>query len=368
MPRILASLLLLFSLLPFGRAQEGADPQAEYQTVFQQGIDALNGKRMDDGIKAFTRCLELQPETGVCAYNLACAYSLKNELDPAFEWLGKAVTWGYGNSNENIEHAATKDTDLDNLRKDERFAKLITSMKERLAAMQEAIAAYTKSPAVYMPAALADAKEVGVLVVLHDAGSTKDAILTSPWKQLADELGLVLVAPSGMVLAAKTPAEGMAWFSDFEAFQKRYWDAETTIQPALDELAKTKTLDPKRTLIAGEGQGGWIAFNAAVRAPRRFAGVLAMDCPVMPQLVSTYLANAATLKVRLVANEKQMFGVPPESIGMLLSQMQTGLRQAKLDATVERYTLDEKKPGLRQELIGKTARAVMGMGEAAGGK
>jgi predicted esterase len=366
LPKLASYLLALLAVLTPVRAQD-TDPADEYSRVFQEGIDALNARRSDDGIKAFTRCLELRPEDPICAYNITCGYSLKGELDPAFAWFDKAIDWGYGNSQDNIDHAEKADTDLDNLRGDERFAKMITKMKERLAALQKAIDEYTGNAAIYVPEALKDTEEVGVLVVLHDLGSTKDAVLESSWKQLADDLGMVLVAPSGTVLAGKEPKDGMSWFGDFEAFQKRYWDAEKTISPALQQLTKDekKKADPARTILAGEGQGGWVAFNAAVRAPRLYAGVVPVDAPVLPQMLSSYLANASALKVRLVANEKQMFGMPADQVGMFLGQMQMGLNQAKLNAAVARYRLDEKKPTLRQDLIAKTIREILGVAEAA---
>lgn len=362
MIRLIPFLLLLPALAP---AQD-EDPAAEYARVFQEGIDALEARRLDEGIQAFSRCLELRPEDATCAYNIACGYSLKEELDPAFEWLGKAVDWGFGNSTDNIEHAATKDGDLENLRGDARFAALIEKMRTRLAALEEEIAEYTKTAAIHVPEALQDAESVGALVVLHDAGSTKDDVLDSFWKDAAAELELALVAPSGTTLAGKDPADGMAWFSDFEAFQKRYWDAEATIQPALEQLGEHKTVDPARTLIAGEGQGGLIAFNAAMRAPRKFRGVVAVDAPILPPMVQAYLsaASGAGSKVRLVANQEAMFGVPPAQIGTVLSQASMALRQAKVDVGTERYRLDPEKPDLRGELVLGALRQVLDVVEA----
>ncbi len=53
-------------------------------------------------------------------YNIACEYSQLNQTDKAFEWLEKALTNGAAFST-NIE----TDTDLENIRKDARFKKMI---------------------------------------------------------------------------------------------------------------------------------------------------------------------------------------------------------------------------------------------------
>ena len=62
-----------------------------WQVSFDKGIADIQAGRHAEGIEAFKKCLELQPDHATCAYNIACGYSLKNELDPGFEWLGKAL-------------------------------------------------------------------------------------------------------------------------------------------------------------------------------------------------------------------------------------------------------------------------------------
>lgn len=344
--------VVLLSLAAVASPQE-PDKAAEFQRHFDAGIQALTAGRNDEGIAAFTKCLELDPEHGVCAYNIACGYSLKKEIEPAFEWLGKATEWGYGDSAANIEHAEKRDVDLANLRTDARFVPLIARMKEALAARERAAEAVWKAPIVIVPKALEGAETVGALVVLHDVGSSKSAIAESYWKSVAEELGLVLVIPSGKHFAGRKAEDGMTWFTDFEEFRARSWVAEDSLAPALDALRESKKIDPARTYIAGVGQGAIIAFNAAMRAPRMYAGVLAVDGPVLPDLVKDHAAGAVAsgLKVHVLANRASMYGLPANQISGFLGQMRSQLLSTRVGGQVVEYTTKPEEPEQLRTLV-----------------
>src|SRR5262245_49759782 len=193
---------------PFAAAPAGAQTPAvfdEYIRTQRKGEEAIKAKKYDDGLAAFKKCLELVPNDLGSAYDLACVHSLKGELDPAIEWLGKSVDWGYGAlSSEDVTHLETKDTDLENVRKDARFAAIV----EKLKARRKAIADFTAKPELYLPAKLKDAPSVGLLIVLHDAGQTKaTALEKGPWKKIADDLGLAVVFPSAPCMVGSEPAK-----------------------------------------------------------------------------------------------------------------------------------------------------------------
>jgi len=75
--------------------------------------------KLDEALKAHIKAAEFMQYAGIASYNAACAYSLKNQPDVAFEWLQKAVDSGF-----NAAQYLDTDTDLDNIRKDARFAKI----------------------------------------------------------------------------------------------------------------------------------------------------------------------------------------------------------------------------------------------------
>ncbi len=357
MPRIsttIAACVLVCTSL-FAQLPEG------WQESFDKGIEALAAGRHDEGIDAFKHCLLLRPEDSTCAYNLTCAYSLKNELDLGFEWLAKTIEWGFAREQSNVDLAESGDADLANLRADERFAAHMATMKKSLADTLEAIEAAWKNPLIVLPEGHETMKDLGAILVLHDTGSTKRAVAESYWKDVASELHLVLIAPSGMALTGRTPEKGMAWFNDFQAFTARYWDAEKSLEPALAAIKANKSIDASRVFIAGEGQGGIVAFNAAMRASNVYAGVLTLDTPIIASMTSGYFPNAvaAGVKVRALVNTHSMYGIGAEQIEMFTEQMRAELTRGKLASEVTTYTLDPERPNLRRELVTKTLRAIL---------
>ena len=329
-----------------------------YVRLFRDGIDHLEEDRYDAGIAAFERCLELRPEDAVSAYNIACGHALKQELDPAFEWLSKSAEMGFGNDPDNIVHAETRDPDLASLRGDPRFAPIIERMRELLAAVEK----YAAEPAVYVPEALAEAEEVPLLVVLHDQGSSKDAVVSSPWKDVADELGLALIAPPGSVATGAGSEAGMAWFRSLQAYTDRYWTYEKSIQSAIDGFKKERKVDRKHIYIAGEGQGAMVAFNQAVRAPGQFKGVLIVNGPLHMQLAQSRIANAVKmgLRLRLLASTESMWGLGSGDIEPFLEGTDRTLKQVGFGAQYKRYTPDPEKPEMVHELVAAEMEALLG--------
>ncbi len=80
----------------------------------------------EKGLKVDLRLVKLRPQDPVVFYNLACDYSLLNEIDKALDTLKKALDLGY----DDLKYLE-RDKDLDNLRKDKRFDKLLSLFKEK---------------------------------------------------------------------------------------------------------------------------------------------------------------------------------------------------------------------------------------------
>lgn len=331
---------------------EPEPPRVVFQRHFDEGMKALEAGDHAAGIDAFERCLEAIPESPVPAYNIACAHALEKRTDEAFAWLEKASTWGYGVTRSNIDHAEKSDPDLASLRDDERFRPFIDGMRKNLVALEEYAAKESREAAVHVPEALADATSVGALVVLHDSGGTKSRTLEA-WKGHADRLGLVLIAPSGKFHAGGRISDGMNWFSAFPEFRARYWKSETPIELALEAVGKDRSLDPERTFVVGVGQGAMVAFNAAVRKPTTYAGVLAVDGLPLPQLVQTYAGSAqkAGLRVGWVANTKLLWGVRPSETVHLIGSVSEQIERSGLALNVLRYAPKVDAPNLREERI-----------------
>jgi protocatechuate 3,4-dioxygenase beta subunit/tetratricopeptide (TPR) repeat protein len=120
------------------RQQEWAKAVAAYEQVVRvnphdgqnwqnYGFALHSLKRYDEAIKAWTKSVEVgyQPATGL--YNVACANSLSGHKDAALAFLQKAIDAGFSQ-----EELIRTDTDLDPIRQDPRFKKIIGTPPEGL--------------------------------------------------------------------------------------------------------------------------------------------------------------------------------------------------------------------------------------------
>lgn len=279
--RVLVSLIALIALQVAVLAQDG---DARFDVEFDAGFQAVQRGEYDEAIQAFERCLELRPKHSVITYNIACCYSLKSEVDLAFDWLMKASERGFGDIGENIAHAR-RDPDLEKLRSDDRFEEFLEGMRQRkweLEEFQRSLKDYWSNPAIYIPSSLDREAPMPLLVVLHDLGSRKEEVVSGPWRQVADQLGMALLAPSGRFAISRRSNAGMAWFDSMEAYSLRHWSFERTIGQAVQSFKKAHELNLERVVLAGEGQGALVAFNVALTSPGLYRSVLVVDG--MPRL------------------------------------------------------------------------------------
>jgi len=83
------------------------------------GDDYTRRGRYPEGLRMDERLCLLRPEDAVVHYNLACSYSLTNQIDLACEALDAAINLGYRDFK-----SLDKDPDLDNLRRHDEFKKI----------------------------------------------------------------------------------------------------------------------------------------------------------------------------------------------------------------------------------------------------
>ncbi len=91
---------------------------------FRYGYCLHASGELDKAIEIHKKAAEFEQFAGIATYNLACAYSLKNQADEAFGALEKAIELGFGDVNQ-VEN----DSDFDNVRKDKRYNQLIEKLK-----------------------------------------------------------------------------------------------------------------------------------------------------------------------------------------------------------------------------------------------
>jgi ankyrin repeat protein/S1-C subfamily serine protease len=127
----LIAILLTLSTAGGLRAQANAEErQAAFdkgRAAYEDGLEAAEENRLDDAIAAFRESLRLLPRNPDSAYNIACAYSRKEDVAAAVEWLGRAADWGF----EDLTHLL-EDTDLKKIRTDARYLQVVEDIQNRL--------------------------------------------------------------------------------------------------------------------------------------------------------------------------------------------------------------------------------------------
>lgn len=400
MSRLFALLTALVLLL----APVAARSQDEVAALNGKALAALTAGKFDEGIGYLERVLELRPKDNGTAYNLACAHSLKADVDKAFEWMDKALEWGWGTSEGTLVNNTTRmshldmtknDPDLENMRKDPRYDALI----ERMAKAEEvrktrvkAAEAYAAAASVYIPEKVAAMAEMPVLVVVHDLGSNKAAIVSEKssseglssagamskngvtaahalqpsvdWKKVADELGFALIAPSGKFLVGDDPAQGMAWFDTEAEYVKKAWSYEKPIVDAYSAFKKEHKVDKARVFLCGEGiTGGLVAINAAISNPGYFKGVVALGGTIHPQLMGSKAPTAGKmgLKVKLLADVATMKKLlkDPADADKAVASWNKSLETWGVQGAVAPFERDEKDPDHARKLVVEALKAML---------
>lgn len=97
----------------------------QHTLLLHQMMQAMRAGNIEKMEEVCRQAVELMPEDATWTYNLACALSYKADKKEALDTLDRAIDLGFRNPDA-IQH----DTDLKQLNKEPRFAKLIAKAKE----------------------------------------------------------------------------------------------------------------------------------------------------------------------------------------------------------------------------------------------
>ena len=98
----------------------------DYPEVLRAQASNMTVKgRLQDGLVVDKKLVAIRPADPTAHYNLACRYALLKQPDLAIVTLRKAVELGYRDFRYMLE-----DHDLDSIRKDPRFRKLVREYKD----------------------------------------------------------------------------------------------------------------------------------------------------------------------------------------------------------------------------------------------
>lgn len=123
----------------------------------RRALKLMDDKQYSEALALLKVAITVQP-TSEKFYNIACCYSLLGDKEQAFEALNEALSKGYNNANH-----MKADSDLDNLKSDERFEELIAKLEGQADETEvESVAGSDCAPAVSSPSApeLTDEVEV----------------------------------------------------------------------------------------------------------------------------------------------------------------------------------------------------------------
>jgi tetratricopeptide (TPR) repeat protein len=105
--------------------KSGPHGAEEAQEMFDNALELHDkDKNFREAIKLFKRIYYNYPKSkmgAISAYNAACGYALSGQKEEALDWLELSVKSGYAD----FDHLR-QDTDLDNLRGEKRYKKLLT--------------------------------------------------------------------------------------------------------------------------------------------------------------------------------------------------------------------------------------------------
>ena len=101
----------------------------EQRALYLEGEALFDGGKYREAIRKYAEIVERWPGSGSApssAYNCACGYALLGEKSTALDWLEKAIEVGW----KDADHLE-EDPDLDSLRDDERYKKLVAKLNDR---------------------------------------------------------------------------------------------------------------------------------------------------------------------------------------------------------------------------------------------
>jgi tetratricopeptide (TPR) repeat protein len=132
----------------------------EYGRLHAKSLQKLQNGEYEDAEKLLKRIIRAVPNDRTALYNMACLYSLTKKKEKALEFLKKAVKAGF----TDVPHMK-QDKDLDNIREEEAFKKLI---EELIKSSKENMLAWTGD----YDDALKKAKEQKKYIFINFSGSS----------------------------------------------------------------------------------------------------------------------------------------------------------------------------------------------------
>lgn len=125
---------------------------------------------------------------------------------------------------------------------------------------------------VYVPSYHTTDRTWPLVVTLHGThGWDSDSDQIRSWKLLAEEKGLIVVAPHMRSVQGILPVMRHLWYADLAKDEK-------TILAVLDEVAAKYNVDREHVILTGFSAGGYPLYYTGLRNPEKFEMLIPCAC------------------------------------------------------------------------------------------
>lgn len=250
-------LLLAASLATAASAQQFGQSAAQEANRLMSA--AYQRKDYPTAIAQVKKLIKLEPRESTHPYNLACFLALNGKPEEAAKWARKSAEMGFDDA-----RLYQTDPDLASIRKQADYLAGLELVKRQAAGALDAFKkkAAGSKPLVIVPAGLDTSKPAPLIVVLSGFGGTAEGI-AKIWKSAAGEAGAILVAPRAVHVVA---GRGFQWGTPDEA--------DYLVTRAIEQVKGKHKIDPKRIVLAGFSQGGFMAYVLGMRHALEYRGVI----------------------------------------------------------------------------------------------
>lgn len=199
-------------------------------------------------------------------YDLACYLAQTGRIDPAFYWLQRAAI----EEGVDTQHAQ-RDEDLESLRADPRWEKVLRYMQDCNQYFESASITRT---VLILPKGYKKPTLIPAVLWLHGLGSRPEGFVNDGCQEFADELNVALIGVSGT--KARGP-RSFVWAEEVEENARR-------IHAALAEVSDRVTVQKGHLITLGFSQGAQVGLEVAVRNPEEYAGSIVLSPGAQPHL------------------------------------------------------------------------------------
>ncbi len=275
-----------------------SDLHRRLRGIYNAAIAAENARDWAEAERDYRQLVAALPGDWPTRIAMARICVQTNRAAEAVHWLDQAVEIGMIDAK---------------LLDGERGLELLRGRSDYHAMCAKADRYQSETLAIYVPPNLDRSKPLTAVIALHGRGGNEREQVAQ-WRETADKLGLVILAPRGPRAFRGRCSFGWDDPNALNAVGVIEVDS-AAIARAADEALKRAAdvgeVDPKRVVVTGFSQGGGTALLLALTDPARYPRVLMVNPTYeAPRDASVWeRARDARMRVRIISGELDPLGV-----------------------------------------------------------